>query len=76
MATTGDGVWRVERALREKVGARATVVMAPGFVVAMIAYGTGRTNLLADIVPSNVIVYRFRAVIWVERRGALASEAL
>jgi Ca2+:H+ antiporter len=32
------------------ISARATVLMAPGFVVAMIAYGTGRTNLLAGIV--------------------------
>ena len=32
------------------ISAGATVLMALGFVVAMITYGTGRTNLLSGIV--------------------------
>ena len=40
----------IDRPLELGISAAATVLMALGFVVAMITYGTGRTNLLSGIV--------------------------
>jgi Ca2+:H+ antiporter len=42
--------WWINQPLELGISAGATVLMALGFVVAMITYGTGRTNLLSGIV--------------------------
>jgi len=42
--------WWIDQPLELGISAGATVLMALGFVVAMITYGTGRTNLLSGIV--------------------------
>src|SRR5262249_37723385 len=41
--------WWIDQPLELGISAGATVLMALGFVVAMITYGTGRTNLLSGI---------------------------
>jgi Ca2+:H+ antiporter len=42
--------WWIDQPLELGISAGATVLMALGFVVAMITYGTGRTNLLSGVV--------------------------
>jgi len=55
--------WWINQPLELGISAGATVLMSLGFVVAMITYGTGRTNLLSGVVHLVLLaIYLFTVI--------------